>query len=225
MRYDRLALIDLIEWSSEKGLSREQTEIRLRSDSVTLRDKWNQGSKSPDTFYRDECLDEYLYDLTAWHASGTINSWFNVFVECLRGRKPGRLLDYGAGIGTYSLIAAHLGWEVDACDINAVNLEYIKWRANKHTLPLNAVTEPSGTYDGIICIDTIEHLAEPHLFPAYAHSLLTGYGFLVATWTFHQSGGMHPMHHTEEQLATFLPALRQHFPIVSNTWPVVLEKR
>lgn len=224
MRWHIQALQDLREYATTLGYESQDTEERLRTGAVSLRDKWLTGSKDPETYYRDEVQEDYLFDLTAWHGSGTINSWFETVIECLKRMNPGRLLDFGAGIGTYSLIAASLGWEVDACDLNRTNLGYTSWRSAKHNLPITVTTKPSGTYDCIICIDTIEHLQEPEAFPAYAKSILNDPGHLIATWTFHQSGGMHPMHHTENRLSGFLQNLKQHFAIAADTWPVLLRR-
>jgi len=223
MSYSEDTLADLYAWGAEHGLHSDYVDTRIKSGTVQLRDKWNSGSHDPDTYYSQECQDEYIYDLTAWHGSGTINEWFAVVKTHLQHYKPGRLLDYGAGIGTYSMIAAELGWEVDACDLNQSNLDYIAWRADRHDLPVHPVLTPSGLYDAIICIDTIEHLPDPTEFPRIAASILFERGLLIATWTFHTSGGMHPMHHGQEQITPFLRELYKYFAQTSNSWPVSLE--
>lgn len=224
MSYSTIAVRDLYDWGKEQGLSEDYISNRLRLGTVGLRDKWNSGSHDPNTYYSQECQDEYIYDLTAWHGSGTINEWFAVIKSNLQSRRPGRILDYGAGIGTYSLIAAELGWEVDACDINQPNLDYIAWRSKRHGYEINTVQRPSGTYDVMICIDTIEHLPDPLGFPAFAASTLVSRGLAILTWTFHRSGGMHPMHHDEYMVQPFLHALRQKFVQIAESWPTCLEK-
>jgi len=224
MSYHKIAIEDLYAWGKEHSLPADYVSTRLRSGTVQLRDKWNTGSHDPDTYYSQECQDEYIYDLTAWHGSGTINEWFAAIKTHLQSRRPGRLLDYGAGIGTYSMIAAELGWEVDACDINQPNLDYIAWRADKHDLQINPVLKPTGVYDAVVCIDTVEHLPTPTEFPKLASSFLVDRGMLLLTWTFHRSGGMHPMHHDESQVAPFLKEIYKYFAQTSTSWPACFEK-
>ena len=219
-----VTLRDLWQFADDTGVLPAEVERRLRFGTSELTDKWNLGSQDPDAFYAHETGDSYIYDLTAWHTGGSITTWFTL-VDIYLGQfcKTGaRVLDYGAGIGTYSLIAATLGLKVDACDVNATLRGYIDRRAKYHSLSVNTTDAPSGKYQAIICIDTIEHLAHPEDFPAMARSMLEEGGILIATWTFHTSDGVHPMHHDQDRLDPFLLALRENFegPLTED-WPHV----
>ena len=197
---------------------------RLGRGAVELKEAWNSSSKSPDTFYlRGDVGRSYIYDLTAWHASGAVDKWIDC-VERWASKLPkgAQILDFGAGFGTYSLVMAGYGLKVFACEINPVLQKYIEYRARRNGLSVEVVASPTGPYDMIVSLDTIEHLANPEFFPAVAHKSLKPGGLLIATWTFHQSDGMHPMHHTKDREPGFIKALSDLFGHVEGGWPMVM---
>ena len=200
---------------------RSWAKAHLRGSTTSLKHLWNNGAKDPDTFYtEDDVGAAYIGDLTAWHSSGTINAWFSAVVDAASGTTRS-ILDYGAGIGTYSLMLAEQGHCVDACEANSTLREYIDWRSTRHNINVNTTPEPlNTTYDMIVCIDTLEHLSSPEDTLKQFYTLLRPTGMLCATWTFHQSNGEHPMHHDETRLSAFLTTLNEYFygPI-ANTWP------
>jgi len=216
---------DLLAWTDEAPhTSRSVMRRRLTTGTTELRDKWNAGSKDPDVFYAQEAGDSYVYDLTAWHASGL--EWIPAVDRFLAGRRGQKLLDYGAGIGTYSLMASDYGLEVEACDVCQDLRNYMHWRAARHGLPMNITARPEGQpYDVLLCLDVVEHLKNPEEFPRMAASWLAPGGTLMVTWTFHQSGGMHPMHHTHLAFPAFRAELARNFKQVGAVWPAVFQKK
>lgn len=221
MDLHKITLRDLQEWS------KTDPKDRLRSGTIELRDKWNAGSKDPSKFYSQEAGDSYIYDLTSWHGSGSVNPWFDTVRDLLLKFVPdhGKVLDFGSGIGTYSIMAYSLGFVVTACEVNKELQEYSKWRFSRHNMgDIKIVEVPDTTYDAIICVDTIEHLSDPNAFPKYATGILNPDGILIATWTFHQSNGMHPMHPGPEHADSFTTALRNVFRPVSDTWPMAFKR-
>lgn len=224
------SMADLKEWCMARGIP---LETKLANATAELRDAWNSSSKNPDLFYRSEEAATYMFDLTAWHSgSQQVRGWFDRVSSLIQSQlKAGDfILDYGAGIGSYSLMAASLGVHAVACEVNEKLREYIYWRACRHGLDqmVHIVSKPRDgqKYAAIVCLDTIEHLANPERFPAFARNRLVPGGYLVATWTFHQSSGMHPMHATADKLGPFLDALNKEFlETPDRGWPMYLKAR
>jgi len=223
--HHNLELSDYIAWAKEIGISETEAHRRLGNGALYLRDRWNTGAKDPDTFYKEEAGDLYIYDLTAWHTSGDVDNWFRRMYTMLEPAPTSRVLDYGAGIGSYSLRAAKMGHIVDACEINPELRAYVEWRARRHGELLNVVEQPFGRYDVVLCLDVIEHLKDPVGFPEWLGSKLNPNGRAMLTWTFHRSGGMHPMHCGPEVEPAFVSALRRRFTVMSDGWPVVVRKK
>jgi len=166
---------------------------QLRNGRAELRDKWNAGSRDPDTFYRDEVGDSYLHDLAVWHSSGKVTSWGTGAYPVLRGE----VLDFGGGIGTYSLMAVSKP-EVDRVlylDINETNRAFARYRAEKHGVAEKIVREaPDHPVDCLMSLDVLEHLpSRRRAILDFASRLKRG-GTLVLTYTPNSTKGQHPMH-------------------------------
>ena len=165
----------------------------LRNGRAELRDKWNAGSRDPDTFYRDEVGDSYLHDLAVWHASGKVLSWGKGAYPLLRGE----VLDFGGGIGTYSLMASSKP-EVDRVfylDINETNRAFARYRAEKHGVAEKIVWEaPDHPVDCLMSLDVLEHLpSRRRAILDFARRLKKG-GVLFLTYTPNTTHWQHPMH-------------------------------
>jgi len=220
VNWGRAALRDLYAWAEERGIPEHDVKEHLRSSTAALRDRWNSWTEATLEFYMASG-DLYMYDLTAWHGSGSIDDWFRRAKGWASELPPGaRVLDYGAGIGTYSLILAERAdIQVDALEISPALRDYIQWRAGGKT-NIRPVHLIDGPYNAIICIDTIEHLPAPEYFPVLAKAALVPRGRLMATWTFHKSDGMHPMHHGPDRLSSFLRELnRTFYGPLDDGWP------
>lgn len=89
--------------------------------------------------------------------------------------KQGKILDYGAGIGCNTIGMAKRGFEVDFLEINLLQADFIKFRAERHKLknvkeirpysegkfdPVLCIVEQ---YDAIIAMDVLEHIPDYHV--------------------------------------------------------------
>lgn len=216
---------DYLAWMAEKGSSRSVARRLATQSTTALRNLWNRGTRDPQAFYKEDKVGEaYIGDLTQWHASGTVDEWFQRVAEFLEPRQ--RVLDFGAGIGTYSLLSAEMGCAVEACEVNEKLREYILWRSKRHSLGMSVTDKlTGGEYDVALCLDVIEHVVNPSGLVLTLASVLKKRGKLILTWTFHNSEGMHPMHHGPEALPGVLTALDGYFRCVDLGWPAVYERR
>jgi SAM-dependent methyltransferase len=93
---------------------------------------------------------------------------FQIFHSLVSPLKPGKMLDLGTGAGTFSLIAAQLGWEVTAVDARTVRMpdpeaekdseralvRSVGWvEADVREFPI-----PKGEYDLICIFGLLHHL-------------------------------------------------------------------
>src|SRR5215217_6449118 len=110
---------------------------------------------------------------------------FQIFHSLVSSFKPGKMLDLGTGAGTFSLIAARLGWEVTAVDARTVRtpdpeaekdpngaelLRSVRWvEADVRELEI-----PKGDYDLICIFGLLHHLeldAQIKLLKRCSHTL------------------------------------------------------
>lgn len=167
-----------------------------RNGQVELRDKWNQNphmfKTHSDEFYRDEVGDSYLYDLSYWHASKTLGQWIGL----VKRYATGVVWDFGAGIGSYSLLAASMDSveKVYYDDINPENREFFEWRVEKYGLADKIEYGRPYKCDTIIALDVIEHLTDSHGAMLWFNVIAPTGAKLIVNVTAHDSGGEHPMH-------------------------------
>lgn len=192
---------------------------KSRNGQVELRDKWNKApdlhAQDPDYFYEHEVGDSYLYDLAAWHSSGTLYPWGQIVQDYISGE----CWDFGGGIGTYSLIIASSP-KVDVVyydDINPHNREFAHWRFVKYkVLDKIKFGRPETKVESIVALDVIEHLADPFHWLAIFEALSLSGTKLVVNVTAHTSNGEHPMH------VMGLDGARKFWTRVAREWDIVL---
>jgi len=149
---------DISEWSGEDA----GNVRRMVEEGPTLTAQlWESKPpmQSDADFYRREDVGlAYICDLANWHLRGG-GAWTG-----LEGLEVGgkRVLDYGAGIGTAALFAARSGASVTAWELNPTMRDFMRWRAEKHGIPLTVLgSEPAEEYDVAVCWHVFEHLPNP----------------------------------------------------------------
>ena len=86
----------------------------------------------------------------------SIHSAVSMIVECVNETQPRSLLDYGCGKGKqYEERQVHLAWGGLMPHLFDVGVEAFSAR-------------PKGPFDGVICTDVLEHIAEPDVDPVLA---------------------------------------------------------
>ncbi|MDR1312795.1 MAG: methyltransferase domain-containing protein [Deltaproteobacteria bacterium] len=82
----------------------------------------------------------------------------------LEGRAPGKLLDMGAGNGTFVRTANSMGWKATALEINTECAEAMLNEGFQVIVkPLELSDLPHGSFDLVTFWEVLEHLAEPRL--------------------------------------------------------------
>lgn len=162
---------------------------------------WHKaGSFDPsveDAWYRREDVGRhYILDLVGWH-------FINIgplLANELGSIKGGRVLDFGSGIGTMSLMLAQQGCEVDMVEVNPELRKFTEYRMERHLNGKRAmrfVDAPEGSYDMAICWHVFEHLPEPEKALASIVDALKPGGLLFSQSDWHKDA-VHPMHHERD---------------------------
>jgi len=102
--------------------------------------------------------------------------------------KKGRLLDIGAGMGTFAKVAADNGWDVEGLEFSEERVAYAK-KTHGITLKQQDFFELDTVvkYDAITMFEVIEHLIRPWDALAKCAALLNGNGILVIATPFRDS--------------------------------------
>lgn len=114
-----------------------------------LHDYWSTGgSRSNLTVY------------TALEVQRSERQKFYRYLDWLRAElPPGKLLDYGCGIGTFIGCALEHGWQAHGIEVSP---EIVGYAQQERKLPVWLPQEwPAQTYDAITLWDALEHLEDP----------------------------------------------------------------
>jgi len=151
---------DLAEYTSRNP---DLVRWRCKIAAIELAWEWEKYKDDPLAFYRESDL--YIFDLTEYQSRLNevgIHQWF---VEKIMNNQWKTMLDYGGGIGEYTLIASKLGIKVDFLEVaGSKTLDYAKWRFNKYDIRPTIFDENhkiDKKYDLIIAMDVLEHMSSP----------------------------------------------------------------
>ncbi len=148
-------------------------EIRrlCRRAVETLADEWREkvkpgDRKSVENFYNETQAE--IYELAWWHTLADDPSPLS-YVTALRfAEREGcrRCLDFGAGVGSGSILFARHGFDVGLADISSPLLDFSEWRLRLRNLPaefydLKTRGLPRAAFDMVTTMDVFEHLADP----------------------------------------------------------------
>ena len=110
---------------------------------------------------------------------GTFNRYMDRIGTYLNER---RILDVGAGVGTFLAVAKERGWETVGVEISEFAARYAREHFGVEVLQgtVSAVNLPDEGFDAVTMWDCIEHLRDPREELAHAWRLLRPGGFLFA---------------------------------------------
>jgi SAM-dependent methyltransferase len=106
--------------------------------------------------------------------------WRRRFDRVLGGITPGRLLDVGAGIGTFLAIARDHGWTVEGTEVSSTAIDHAARRYGiALELGMLGGTGLTGPYDAISLWHVLEHIPDPRATIRRCRELLVDGGLLV----------------------------------------------
>ena len=121
--------------------------------------------KSVEDFYSS--TDLYLYDLTMYAVHLQQRGTYRWFRQMLRDKNIKTMVDYGGGIGEYSVVASQEGMDCFHYDLPGPLRDYALWRFDMHKSPVNVIADEklldtvAGEVDLYVCMDVFEHLEDP----------------------------------------------------------------
>ena len=204
------------------NLSLEQLAERLPTSTDDLA-AIHPGAFDPTqagAFYEDTVGTAHLLELAAWHLGSA-----DYIADTLRLQErfaSGHVLDFGGGIGSHALAAAALPqvegvWFVD---LNPHNRAFVAERAQQLGLAdrlrcFRDLEDPAlpGHFDTIVCLDVLEHLADPASQLELFARRMKPEGVALLNWYFFQGfQGEYPFHFDDPALVeAFFRTLQQRF--------------
>ena len=172
-------------------------KLKIGYGNAKLVEKWlstNPTNKEErDLYYRTAY--EYLYDLCAYNAWEETLIRYNSIVEISRGKK---VLDFGGGIGTLSLLLYSLGIDTTYYDLGGCNSDFAIKRFKKYNTNikwcLDDYRKIKETFDVIVFFDVLEHLEDPVRVVKDVSGLLSCDGGLIYIFAPFSAIESHPMH-------------------------------
>jgi len=137
----------------------EETVCRLLK-----RDGYNARDEFADCIKR-EYSDHWFY----------MGSMYFIFENAIHGTQlekvitdiiaPGaKLWDFGGGAGNLSLVLAFQGYDVSFTEVNSLQKDFVKFRADKHGVKINIIDswqqKPKNTFDLVTALDVLEHIPD-----------------------------------------------------------------
>ena len=148
-----------------------EIERRCRHAVDNLATEW-RGKVDPtdrmsvERFYNE--TKEEIYELMWWHTLSDDLSPLSYVTALHFAEREGcrSCLDFGAGVGSGSLLFVHDGLKVGLADISSPLLEFSRWRFQLRRLSaeffdLKKTDLPSDSFDMVTAMDVFEHLADP----------------------------------------------------------------
>ena len=101
--------------------------------------------------------------------------------ERAAGGRRGRLLDVGAGIGTFLALARERGWEVTGTEVSESAIRLARKRHSLELIPgqLQEARLPAGSFEVVTLWHVLEHVPSPSSALRTANSLLSPGGMIV----------------------------------------------
>lgn len=160
------AFLDLKEFLN---ITDEQLQKGLYKPYEPLAKLWREANPQDDGevirwYMRKDVQTAYLYDLVAYWQVTSKREDLARFDAVIKKHELAKILDYGAGIGEAVLYLAKENptAQFTYMDFKGVSTDFAKWRAKKHNIENVIFSEvvpiAPETYNGIVCLDTIEHL-------------------------------------------------------------------
>jgi hypothetical protein len=182
-------------------------------------------------FYTDIVGDRHVADLAAWHI--TSKDYIADTLRLQQRFSRDLVLDFGGGIGTHALANA-MSTKVDHVffvDINQTNRKFVEFRAKelgldkKFTFCKTIKDTQISKFDTIICLDVLEHLAEPASQIKIFTEIMDCNSIALFNWYFYKGeNNEYPFHIDDGQvIERFFKTLQLNFVEVFH--PILITTR
>lgn len=149
----------------------ELVEQRCRRGVQAMKEEWEErvreGDEESVIDYYDQ-TENYSYELMWWHTLEEDPSPLAYVTALHLALRNGtrEALDFGAGVGSGSLLFERHGIRVLSADVSSKLLDFVGRRLRRHglepqLLDLKANPLPPERFDFISAMDVLEHIAEP----------------------------------------------------------------
>ena len=143
-------------------------------------------------FYTEIVGERHIADLAAWHI--TSKDYIADTLRLQQRFSRDLILDFGGGIGTHALANAMSSKveHVFFVDINKTNRNFVKFRAEelgvekKLTFCKTIKDSQISKFDTIICLDVLEHLADPASQIKIFSELMDSNSIALFNWYFYK---------------------------------------
>lgn len=161
------------ELSRYSGLPPDEVRKIAKTSSKVTGQKWAEADRSTpeglNAFYQS--VTNWVYGTLSYHArqaEGENIPLPVITAAALDGVAPGEFLDFGAGVGTASLMFSGMGWHATAADVARPLLEFARWRFKEHhcdipVIDLNEESLPENRFDVVAAFNTMAHV--PNIAP------------------------------------------------------------
>ncbi len=121
---------------------------------------WDK-KKSTIHFYQDNNI--YIYDLTKYQLILEHRNIIQEMISQIKELKLNKILEFGGGIGEFSLTCANNNLNITYYDLNGVIKNYALWRFNKYKSEIKIAEEYplNQKWDIVNVMDVLEHLENP----------------------------------------------------------------
>ena len=171
------------EYTLENVVVETPVQIDWEKDKVTF-----NNPKSVKRFYKTTY--SYILELTA--ANHQVETLFNymIIIQLIKRLGIRELLDYGAGIGTFVVLAQSAGIKVKYLDLDSETKNYALYRFDDLGIDIDTYLDD---YDGykfghnqkcIVCTEVLEHIYDPEELIDAAYKALNHKGIFVVSESF-----------------------------------------
>ena len=121
-----------------------------------------------------------------------IDSYLRQIIPQFFLRGDEKILDYGCGVGNYSIPLAEAGFDVTCVEYeDSEIIKFLKWRLKKRYLDdkvklLGHKDQLPDLYDAVIFYDVLEHLSDPNDTLTKIHRAMRSRALLCITSSIHQ---------------------------------------
>tara|TARA_Y100000310_G_C20436887_1_gene694167 strand:+ start:154 stop:807 length:654 start_codon:yes stop_codon:yes gene_type:complete len=150
---------DLVEYSQ---LPRELVLRRCEYAATELAILWRKKTSVIDYY---TSTDLYIFDLTKYQLILESGNLIDQMINQIKERKLNKILEFGGGIGQFSILCDKNNLKVTYYDLDGKTKEYASWRFKKNNCSKITIKNEdplNERWDCVNVMDVLEHLENPN---------------------------------------------------------------